>query len=189
MIVDGRMAAEASPVGAGADPRAYLLACYPEAEIAPLNLVAPTAGPLVARVNHGRWIASCSCGMLGLPRPGCIVFLDVLLGWCVRCGNGAWGGGWRRIVAPEPDERRLIEAVLLCRPNVGDRNWEPGETVELLAAENAAHGDPVPDLDVVRIGPVHGPSLLDLAPPFPTSAEMAGGLKWRRRGLRRFLGR
>ena len=189
MILDGRGIAAASLTGPTNDLRSHLLACHPNAEIPPLDHVVLTAEPMVARVNHGIWIASCSCGAPAnkVPTPGCVVFLGSPFGWCVRCNNRAWGGGWRRIVVPPEHERRLIEAVLLCRQNVGDRNWEPVETVELLAAENAAHGDPVPDLDVVRIGPLHGPSLRDLLDTFPPAETMVAVLapmkrsgRWRR---------
>lgn len=126
-----------------ADPRAYLLAFYPEATIAPLDHVVLTAEPLVARVVHGVWIASCSCGARGLPTPGCVVFMDTPLGWCVRCSNRGWGGGWRRVVVPPEDDRRVIEAILRARPDPTTRNWRPGETVGDLAVENRAHGCPV----------------------------------------------
>lgn len=196
MIIDASAVA-ARMIDSPADPRSYLLSFYPQAPIPPLDHVVATAEPLVARVNHGVWIASCSCGApsrdigTGIPNPGCVVFLERPLGWCVRCGNRAWGGGWRPITVLTEEERSLIEAVLDCRPSVGDRNWEPGETVEMLVAENAAHGDPVPDLAVVRIGPLHGPSVRDLASPFPPPAAMRAMLAEQapRRGLRRFLGR
>lgn len=127
------------------DPRAYLLAFYPKAPIPPLEHVVLTARPLVARINHGLWIASCDCGARGTPRPGCVVWLDIPLGFCLRCGNQGTGQGWRPIAVPPADERRAIEAVLACRPNVGDRNWEPGETFASLWRENVAHGDPIPE--------------------------------------------
>lgn len=193
MILDGRGIAASSLTGEAADPRGYLLACYPQAEIPPLDHVVLTADPLVARVNHGRWVASCTCGAPAdkIPTPGCVVFLDRPLGWCVRCGNRPWGGGWRPIVVPPEGERRLIEAVLDCRPNVEDRNWETGETVELLAAENHAHGDPIPDLTVIRVGPLHGPNVRELAAGFPPTVAMREALARAnpRRGIRRFLRR
>lgn len=176
MILDGTTLASMTPGDRRAGLREHLLACYPKVHIPPCDHVVLTAEPMVARVNHGIWIALCSCGAPGLPVPGCLVFLGDPFGWCVRCGNRAWGGGWRPIVVPPPDERRLIEAVLSARQNIGDRNWLPDETVEMLAAENAAHGDPVPDLEVVRIGPVHGPSLTSLATPFPTGETMRAAL-------------
>lgn len=145
MIIDGRAIATSTITPPAEDLRAYLLACYPKATIPPLDHVVLTARPMLARVNNGVWIASCSCGAKGLPTPGCVVWLDTPLGWCVRCGNQAWGGGWRPLVVPGPDERRLIEAVLECRPNVGDRNWEISETLEDLMAQNREHGDPIPD--------------------------------------------
>lgn len=185
MIVDGAAIAVASFEGDVGDPRSYLQACYPRATIAPLDHVVGTAAPLVARVNHGIWIASCSCGaprLEGAPTPGCVVFLEHLVGWCVRCGNRSWGGGWRHVVAPPPDERRRIEAVLLCRPNPGDRNWEPSETVADLIAQNREHGDPVPDLG---LGPLHGPSWREIVAPFGQRLRNELGSRW----WRKLLGR
>jgi hypothetical protein len=127
------------------DLRAYLLAFYPDAPIPPTDHVVLTATPLVARVNHGVWIASCDCGARGTPAPGCVVWLSAPLGFCVRCLNRGWGGGWRPLVVPEASERAAIEAVLVCRPKISDRNWEPGETIAVLADQNREHGDPLPE--------------------------------------------
>lgn len=178
-ILDG------AAIAPGSDPQAYLLACYPDASIPPISHVVMTAEPLVARVNHGRWIASCSCGAKGLPTPGCIVFLGVLLGWCVRCNNGAWGGGWRPVVAPQLETRAQIEAVLACRPRFEDRNWEPPETVADLIRENREHGDPVPDLvgGTVIAAMELGPSWRERVAPFSPLPRVAGRLRrWLTRG-------
>lgn len=139
MVLDGRAAADASLMPA-AHPRAYLLAFYPEAQVAPIDRVDALATPLVARVNHGTWIAPCPCAAPGLPRPGMIVFKDTPIAWCLRCENAEVGGAWRPVVLPPPDEVAAIEALLSARPDLATRNWEPGETVADLAAENAAHG-------------------------------------------------
>lgn len=190
MILDGTTVGETSFEGDVSTPRSYLLACYPKADIPPMDRVVATAAPLVARVNHGNWIASCTCGapprpdIPGLPNPGMVVFLDVPLGWCVRCGNKAWGGGWRPVTIPSPDERALIEAVLDCRPNVGDRNWEPSETVADLVAQNREHGDPVPPDDEPP-----APASVPSGPPpsrFPSPSAMVSVLTklGRRRGRR-----
>jgi hypothetical protein len=139
MILDGRRIAAATLVAPAADPRASSLAFYAEPVPPPLDQVAATAEPLVAEVNHGIWIAPCSCGARNLPAPGCVVFLALPLGWCIRCQNRAWGGGWRRIVVPPEDERAAIEAALLVRPDPMTRNWLPGETVADLLRENDEH--------------------------------------------------
>ena len=184
-ILDGAAVAAASFSGDMSDPRSYLLTCYPQATIAPLGHVVLTAEPLLARVNHGIWIASCSCGvprLPGVPTPGMIVFLDVLLGWCVRCGNQAWGRGWRRVVAPPPEERQRIEAVLLLRPNVEDRNWESTETVADLIAQNLAHGDLIPPPDEPpSVAPVPAGPRPSRFPPPSVMAAMLGRFKrqWR----------
>jgi hypothetical protein len=180
VILDGAEIARQSFTGLdGSDPRAALLAFYPQTSIPPLDHVVLTAEPLVARVNRGIWIASCSCGARGLPAPGTVVFLDVLIGWCVRCGNKPWDGGWRPITAPPEAERHQIEAVLLCRPNVGDRNWEPGERVADLLAQNATHGDPIPDrLAEALIGPLHGPTWRETVTPFSPAPRRKLGPRW-----------
>lgn len=187
MIVDGAAIGQAGFEGDVSDPRRYLLACYPAATIAPLDHVVLTAEPLVARVNHGVWIASCTCGAPprpdrpGMPNPGCVVFLEIPLGWCVRCGNRPWGGGWRRIIVPPPEQRRAIESVLELRPNVGDRNWEPGETLADLVAQNIEHGDPIPPPPDGKAPVPDGPR----PSRFPSPSAMAAVLrKGVRRGLR-----
>lgn len=129
------------------DPRSYLLAFHPEIEasIPPLDYIMLTADPLIARVNSGVWIASCPCGAEGIPAPGGVVWFDMPLVWCIRCGNQGVGGGWRPITVPPEEERQRIEAVLLCRPNPADRNWEPSESVEVLMQQNLEHGDATPN--------------------------------------------
>lgn len=151
MILDAERIAErmTRPV---ADPRAYLLSFYPALadRIPPLDHVVATARPMVAYVNGGIWKARCECGMRadmerGKLAPGCVVWLSVPLGFCLRCGNQATGRGWRTVLIPPSEERARIEAVLLCRPNEGDRNWESSESVEELLRQNREHGDPTPD--------------------------------------------
>lgn len=123
-----------------ADLRVYLLAFFPDAEIPPTDHADPDADPLTARVNHGVWIASCPCREPGDPAPGLVVWLSVPWGWCLRCGNRETGGRWRPVVVPSPDERAAIEAALAARPALSARNWEPGESVAELLADNVAHG-------------------------------------------------
>lgn len=190
MILDGQLLTR-QLYGEALDPREHLVRMYPQAApaVPPLSHVVATAAPMVARVNHGLWIASCECGAPRekLPTPGCVVFLDVPLGFCVRCGNRAWGGGWRRIAVPDHETRARIEAVLDARPNVEDRNWEPSETVDDLVAQNREHGDPVPDLRLTTVGPILGPDWRRFVAPFaplPRAATRAG-----RRFLRKLTGR
>lgn len=143
MIADGSLLDQAMH-RAVTDPRTYLLRFYPRLPIPPLDHVATDVEPLTARVRHGIWTASCPCGTKGRPRPGCVVWFDQPIGWCVRCRNRAVGGAWRPIVVPGPEMRAAIEAVLLCRPKDEDRNWEASESLADLIAQNKDHGDPVP---------------------------------------------
>ena len=86
---------------------------------------------LPAVANHGRWLTYCDrCAGAE------IVFDD---GWflCVSCILEDRGVRWRRVAFP--DDRRAIEEALAPR-DVVNRNWEPGESVSALLAENREHG-------------------------------------------------
>jgi len=83
--------------------------------------------PLIARVNHGVWIGDCAC------RSGVGVTPEWEEARCFGCG-----AVYTRLVVPK--ERVAIEAVLLERPNQQNRNWEPGESLSSLVADNIAHG-------------------------------------------------
>jgi hypothetical protein len=189
MILDGERLSQET-YGEALDPREYLLRLYPDvaARVPPLDRVVLTAEPLVARVNHGVWIASCPCGARGTPAPGGVVFTATPLVCCARCGNQAAGRGWRTVALPDTPTRYRIEAILLCRPNAGDRNWEPGETLADLLAQNRDHGDPVPDWDEPEDGA--GVPVLP-GPRWPSRGVMTAVLAATspRRGFRRLLGR
>lgn len=149
IIIDAARISEAMSVPPK-DPREYIERFYPKAPIPPIDHVVRTATPMVAKVNGGIWKALCECGMRtdlakSKVAPGCVVWLDQPLGFCMRCGNQAHGRGWRPVVVPDPVMRAQIEAILSCRPNIGDRNWEPSETIEDLVHQNREHGDPVPE--------------------------------------------
>ena len=84
----------------------------------------------VAVINMGRWLLHCPCGNAPLVHPGW------LLACCLECG-----AIYREFVLP--DDAQAIAAVLCGRPEIHQRNWAPPETVEMLKAENVAHGDPI----------------------------------------------
>lgn len=82
--------------------------------------------PVVAHVNHGRWIADCSCGSgvsVDLEMPGC----------CFDCGAVYW-------VMKFPEDFARIEHVLALRPRMENRNWVPGEDLAKLLLENELNG-------------------------------------------------
>jgi hypothetical protein len=121
--------------GEASDPRTYLMALgYKPPHLAAR---ATNAKPLPVQVNHGIWIALDGCeaqeGVFG----GGVVWLDDPVIWCPLCSNRATGRKWRPVALPA--EREAIEAVLSVRPEE-NRNWVPGETVDDLLVENAAHG-------------------------------------------------
>ena len=80
------------------------------------------------RVNHGRWVVDCPCGGAQL---ACRTDRRM---FCVDCLHTANGGQW--VTVAWPDDVEQIEALLESRP-VGLQNWDPGETVGVLHAENA----------------------------------------------------
>jgi len=91
--------------------------------------------PLMARVNHNRWIVDCpDCGGAEFVWPDKLLFL------CVNCWNGVVGHMWRGVVLP--GNKAEIDAVLMARPVPANRNWEVGETLKALEAENAKRGLP-----------------------------------------------
>jgi hypothetical protein len=98
----------------------------------------PGDAPVVAYVNHGRWVAQCECMSAQLVSPADPRF------FCVECFNVAVDGRWRAVTFPAGSEVEEIEAVLELRPERKRQNWEPGETVERLVAENLEHGLPDP---------------------------------------------
>lgn len=82
-------------------------------------------GDIAVRVNHGRWIVDCpveGCSAAQLASDTDHRFV------CVECAAGPYRVVW-------PEEREAIEQVLEGRPQPA-RNWEPGETVDDLHAEN-----------------------------------------------------
>ena len=85
-----------------------------------------------ARLNHGRWI--CDCPFC----PGAeLADGDRFL--CQTCRNAAAGGRYVEVIWPDAALRRRIVRTLAPRPIV-NRNWQPGEPLELLEAENIEHG-------------------------------------------------
>jgi hypothetical protein len=102
--------------------------------------------PVVAVVymNWGKWVADC-------PRPFCLNAEQF-----GRCDDGTIGGlggelfhcrddtrhGGCGLTCPAqwPANVEDLEAVILARPVPGTRNWRPGETLDDLIHENAAHG-------------------------------------------------
>lgn len=77
----------------------------------------PSVGKaLVAKVDHGQWIAHCDqCGTPMWVEPD-----DPFL-YCYGCGNYITGGRPRPVIFPAPEVRARIEQLLLERP-VDDRN-------------------------------------------------------------------
>jgi hypothetical protein len=89
-------------------------------------------GDVTAQIIRTYWAVQCpACPEAMIVQPGEPFF-------CPNCLNAANQGLPLRVVFPP--ERAALEAVLLKRPVPQTRNWRPGETVEALRAENAAHG-------------------------------------------------
>jgi hypothetical protein len=106
----------------------------------PAKGVAPKAATR-GRVNAGRWIADC-------PDPNCngaeYVNLDDPVFFCCECRNARADHRLINIRLPDPDTIAAIDAALMARPVPATRNWQHGETVDDLLAENA---DNVPHVE------------------------------------------
>lgn len=95
----------------------------------PVTLELSEDKPLVAYVNHGRWVVKCECG-------GCEKAWEECLFMCQNCWNSRHKHKLR--LAMFPNKRKEIEQVLMVRP-LPNRNWKLGETLAFLKAENNAH--------------------------------------------------
>ncbi len=86
------------------------------------------AGPVDARVNHGRWIVDCpNC------KSGALTHPDWRIACCGECGCVM-------PVVTVPTDADVIAALLLRRPTREVQNWFPHESVQDLERENAQHG-------------------------------------------------
>lgn len=87
-----------------------------------------SSSPVTPIVNGGRWVVVCpDCGNAPLYDP------EWQLACCPDCG-----AIYEQLVPPS--DWQAIEAVLMARPALYQRNWTPRETLADLVAENAAHG-------------------------------------------------
>ncbi|MFE5967134.1 hypothetical protein [Streptomyces sp. NPDC056463] len=72
------------------------------------------------RINHGRWVADCSCMSAQIVTP-----TDPRM-WCVECGTGWW-----QLTFPE--DPAAVEQELALLP-VAERNWwHPDDPARVLA--------------------------------------------------------
>ncbi len=100
-------------------------------------------GLAYAEANWGRWVAKC-------PRPYCHNAMQINRWEPIFLCGGAGGCGWStNLIWPADPE--AIETLLLMRPDVTNRNWLPGETVQQLLTENAIH-DVIPAAMLVEAG-------------------------------------
>ena len=99
---------------------------------------------VLAKVNHGRWLADCPFTHEGQPCIGAECVTEDDPGFlCLSCGNVDVGGDFVLVKFPPADQRHKFERSLALRPEAL-RNWLPGETPAKIAAENRKHGIPVP---------------------------------------------
>lgn len=95
-------------------------------------------GVAYAEANWGRWLAKC-------PRPYCTNAMGLEMRQDVFVCEGLGACGFVADVIWPPDPQ-AIEAILGMRPVARTQNWLPGETLEDLLTENAAHGCLSPEL-------------------------------------------
>jgi len=83
--------------------------------------------PREAYINHGRWVVNCECNGAGLTSR------EFGMTCCFDCGRV-----YNQIIFPE--NAQLIELALLDRRDQTERNWNIGESIELLKKDNSDHG-------------------------------------------------
>ena len=88
--------------------------------------------PVIAVINHGRWLAHCECGGAELVNP-----VSGAGFYCLSCYNEGNKGKPRPVDVP--DKVRFIENQLLKRPHQKNRNCAAGEGLEHIKNENKAH--------------------------------------------------
>lgn len=103
------------------------------------------AGAVQARHNQNRWVVDCTTCSSALGVPAAATDGPELARWAITLKVGdAETRCWdcKSAIGPIrwPNDPAGIEAILSYRPDPATRNWEPGETLEDLLAENAAHG-------------------------------------------------
>ena len=101
-------------------------------QVGPPDAPDTNAKPATAYVNHGRWVADC-------PTPHCagaiVLYRDTFL--CGNCLNVECGYRYRMVLWPA--EKGVVEETLSKRFLPETANWRPGETMQQLRSENAAH--------------------------------------------------
>ena len=85
--------------------------------------------PVSAVVNHGVWVFVCDCGA------GVAADPQFSAGYCFECG-----AIHTNVVFPDDEDRLNIEHVLLARKRMENRNWNEGETLIEMLADNGEHG-------------------------------------------------
>ena len=83
--------------------------------------------PREAYINHGRWVVNCQCNGAGLTSRE----------FSVTCCFDCWRV-YTNIIFPENAQK--IELLLLDRRFETDRNWNIGDSIELLEKDNLDHG-------------------------------------------------
>ncbi len=86
---------------------------------------APVGPPVVARVDHGRWVGDCDLqdtARKRVCRGAQYVHPDDRRFYCSTCHNGIMGGRWRLVVWPA--DRAAVEAPLDGLPP-REQNWRP----------------------------------------------------------------
>lgn len=97
-----------------------------------LNWRDPVVVPdqVAAFVSGGCWVVLCPCGNAPAADP------EWRLACCFECGAIYEGVSF-------PDSWQDVEAVLVARPKMHQRNANPSERLSVLASENVAHGHAV----------------------------------------------
>lgn len=96
--------------------------------------------PVVAYISNNFWRVACPhCGDVPPCGPAHAIAC------CLHCGAVI-------DTITYPPDAALIEAALLARPLIANRNWFPDETLEGLVVENQAHAVAIPTDVAAAVG-------------------------------------
>lgn len=105
-------------------------------------------GRALVMVIGGRWVIACPTCPRRVPAHTAAGG-RVELFRCPLCHNSAAGKRPFPVLWPTVEQAARISRILACRPDPKTRNWIPGESLHMLAAENIEHGCAVPALSEV----------------------------------------
>ena len=122
--------------------RSFIARWFVRNGLGPVPALDQKRGVVPVRIRQGRWVVlcqnpGCNSAVIADDKERCFI--------CAECGSPENDRHWYAVEWPAPEVRRRIEELLLARPAISpaqarNRNWEPGESLADLRAQNALYG-------------------------------------------------